>query len=229
MTLIDTAEMYGDGAANVSWEKRSGVGADEDSSSARCCPPTPAARYGCRLRTQPAQFRHRLRRSLPSALARGYPLAETVAAFEELKKAGKIRAWGVYQFRRRTNMEELSGVPDGGNVAANQVLYNLARRGIEFDLLPVPRSRRAGHGLLTARRGRLLHDADLIHIARRIRRRPRRWTRLFEDAFRGDLDSEDRFPERAAKTATRSISALRRKISTNSTATSRPRRKTRWR
>lgn len=63
----------------------------------------------------------------------GYPLADTVAAFEELKKAGKIRAWGASNFDVE-DMEELETVPDGRNVAANQVLYNLARRGIEYDL-----------------------------------------------------------------------------------------------
>jgi aryl-alcohol dehydrogenase-like predicted oxidoreductase len=64
-----------------------------------------------------------------------HPLAETVAAFEALKASGKIGAWGVSNFDT-DDMEELLEVPDGGNVAANQVLYNLSRRGIEFDLLP---------------------------------------------------------------------------------------------
>lgn len=65
----------------------------------------------------------------------GVRLAETVAAFEELKAAGKIRHWGVSNFDT-SDMEELSGLPSGANCQANQVLYNLSRRGIEFDLLP---------------------------------------------------------------------------------------------
>ncbi|RVC22955.1 aldo/keto reductase, partial [Mesorhizobium sp. M7A.F.Ca.CA.004.04.2.1] len=61
--------------------------------------------------------------------------AETVAAFETLKKAGKIRHWGVSNFDT-DEMEELTGLPDGNNVQTNQVLYNLVRRGLEFDLAP---------------------------------------------------------------------------------------------
>ncbi len=96
----------------------------------------------------------------------GHPLTETVAAFEELKQAGKIRAWGVSNFDV-DDMEELAAVPDGGNVAANQVLYNLARRGVEFDLLPWCRGR--GVPIMAYSpldEGRLLNDADLIHIAK---------------------------------------------------------------
>ncbi|RWE28560.1 aldo/keto reductase, partial [Mesorhizobium sp.] len=63
------------------------------------------------------------------------PLAETVAAFEDLKSAGKIRHWGVSNFDT-DEMEELVGLPSGGNVQTNQILYNLSRRGPEFDLAP---------------------------------------------------------------------------------------------
>ncbi|WP_246374608.1 aldo/keto reductase [Aquamicrobium lusatiense] len=70
----------------------------------------------------------------------GARLAETVAAFEDLKAAGKIRHWGVSNFDT-SDMEELFGLPSGANCQANQVLYNLSRRGIEFDLLPWSRQR----------------------------------------------------------------------------------------
>lgn len=70
----------------------------------------------------------------------GVPLAETVAAFEALKAAGKIRHWGVSNFDL-DDMDELEGVPSGSACQANQVLYNLARRGIEFDLMPWSRKR----------------------------------------------------------------------------------------
>ena len=63
------------------------------------------------------------------------PLEETVDTLEELARAGKIRRWGVSNFDI-DDMEELVAVPGGSRVAANQVLYNLARRGAEFDLLP---------------------------------------------------------------------------------------------
>lgn len=70
----------------------------------------------------------------------GVPLAETVEAFEALKAAGKIRHWGVSNFDT-DDMEKLSALPAGGNCQSNQVLYNLTRRGIEFDLLPWSRER----------------------------------------------------------------------------------------
>ncbi|MDX1057697.1 aldo/keto reductase [Sinorhizobium medicae] len=143
MTLIDTAEMYGDGAAErIVGEAIKGRRGDAFLVS----------------------------KVLPSNASRtgrgGHPLTETVAAFEELKQAGKIRAWGVSNFDV-DDMEELAAVPDGGNVAANQVLYNLARRGVEFDLLPWCRGR--GVPIMAYSpldEGRLLNDADLIHIAK---------------------------------------------------------------
>jgi diketogulonate reductase-like aldo/keto reductase len=63
------------------------------------------------------------------------PLAETVETLERLVEAGKIERWGVSNFDVG-DMEELTGVKGGNAVFANQVLYNPARRGIEFDLLP---------------------------------------------------------------------------------------------
>lgn len=65
----------------------------------------------------------------------GTLLANTVRAFEQLKKDGKIRHWGVSNFDV-DDMEELSAVADGGNCAANQVQFSLASRGVEWDLLP---------------------------------------------------------------------------------------------
>ncbi len=65
----------------------------------------------------------------------GIPLSETVACMEQLKKEGKIRRWGVSNFDT-DDMEELWSVPGGRNCAVNQVLYHVASRGIEYDLLP---------------------------------------------------------------------------------------------
>ena len=64
----------------------------------------------------------------------GTALEETIAGFAALQAAGKIRHWGVSNFDA-DDMEELLAA-GGGAVAANQVLYNLTRRGIEYDLLP---------------------------------------------------------------------------------------------
>lgn len=65
----------------------------------------------------------------------GIPLSETVACMEQLKKEGKIRRWGVSNFDT-ADMEELWSVPNGDHCAVNQVLYHVASRGIEYDLLP---------------------------------------------------------------------------------------------
>jgi len=64
-----------------------------------------------------------------------HPLHETVEAFVELRAAGKIGAWGVSNFDSLA-MRQLSALPGGKNCAANQVLYNLSTRGVEFELLP---------------------------------------------------------------------------------------------
>ena len=61
------------------------------------------------------------------------PLAQTVAAFEELRAQRSIRAWGVSNFDV-ADMKELLAVPGGEHCAANQVLYNLGHRGVEYDL-----------------------------------------------------------------------------------------------
>jgi diketogulonate reductase-like aldo/keto reductase len=62
-------------------------------------------------------------------------LSGVVAAFESLRTAGKIRAWGVSNFKV-SDMEDLFHVPHGDRCATNQVLYNIGSRGIEYDLLP---------------------------------------------------------------------------------------------
>lgn len=97
----------------------------------------------------------------------GTPLAETVAAFEALKAAGKIRHWGVSNFDN-DDMAELDGVPNGGACQANQVLYNLTRRGIEFDL--VPRSRKRSMPIMAyspVEQGALARNTRLDAIAAR--------------------------------------------------------------
>ena len=68
------------------------------------------------------------------------PLAQTVDALEGLAAKRWIASWGVSNFDV-ADLEELASVPGGDRVAANQVLYNLSRRGIEFDLLPWCRRR----------------------------------------------------------------------------------------
>src|SRR6476646_6413732 len=64
-----------------------------------------------------------------------HPLADTVAAFEELVRAGKIRSWGVSNFDV-DDLDELKAVSDQGNIACNQVLYHLQERAIEHAVIP---------------------------------------------------------------------------------------------
>ncbi|GGX89040.1 aldo/keto reductase [Massilia dura] len=70
----------------------------------------------------------------------GVPLAETLEGFEALRRAGKILAYGVSNFDT-PDMEEALRAPGGTAIAANQVMYNLRRRGVEFSLLPWCRER----------------------------------------------------------------------------------------
>lgn len=67
-------------------------------------------------------------------------LEETVAALENARQSGKIRAWGVSNFDV-SDLEELYKIPGGENCQANEVLYNLGERGTEFDLQPYMKKR----------------------------------------------------------------------------------------
>ncbi len=97
-----------------------------------------------------------------------HPLAETIAAFERLRAAGHIRRWGVSNFDT-DDMTELLALPEGGHCATNQVLYHPDARGIEFDLLPWCRS----HGMPVmaysplGQAGRLLRSPALAAVAQR--------------------------------------------------------------
>ena len=97
-----------------------------------------------------------------------HPLEYTVSAFEQLKTDGKIRHWGVSNFDT-SDMQELYGIPEGKNCQINQVLYNLSRRGIEWDLLPWCRSK--GLPIMAyspIEQGRLLENKKLKALASEI-------------------------------------------------------------
>ncbi len=136
MTLIDTAEMYGEGATETLVGEALAGRRDKVFLVSKVYPHNASARgtlQACerslaRLRTDHID--------LYLLHWRGnVPLAETVRAFERLQRDGKIRHWGVSNLDR-ADMDELCAAPGGDRVAANQVLYNLTRRGIEWDLLP---------------------------------------------------------------------------------------------
>lgn len=102
----------------------------------------------------------------------GTPLGETIAAFEDLKAAGKIRHWGVSNFDTG-DMADLLIAEGGGAVAANQILYNLSRRGPEWDLLPA--CRKNGLPVMAyspLEQGRLAGEPALAEVAARHGVRP---------------------------------------------------------
>jgi diketogulonate reductase-like aldo/keto reductase len=141
LTLIDTAEMYGEGGAEeVVGEaiagRRQGVFVVSK------VYPHNASRRGAIAACERSLKRLRID-TLDLYLLhwRGsIPLAETVEAFERLKAGGKIRHWGVSNFDPG-DMAELERVAPKGACVANQVLYHLGARGIEWDLLPEARRR----------------------------------------------------------------------------------------
>jgi len=141
MTLIDTAEMYGEGATE-SLLGEALAGLRDDVFLVSKVYPHNASRRGVLDACERSLKRLKTDRlDLYLLHWRGsVPLEETVAAFEALRRAGKIRHWGVSNFDV-DDMEELFGVPDGDRCATNQILYNVARRGPEFDLLPWQRAR----------------------------------------------------------------------------------------
>jgi len=95
------------------------------------------------------------------------PLAETIEAFEQLVSSGKIRYWGVSNFDT-SEMEELFALKNGPNVSTNQILYNLAHRGMEFDLLPFCRQRQIPiMAYSPIDQGTLLENFELLKMARR--------------------------------------------------------------
>ena len=136
MTLIDTAEMYGEGGA----EK---VVADAiDGQRDRVFVVTKVYPHNASRTKLPKACERSLKRLRIEVIdlyllhwRSRVPLAETVEAFERLRSAGKIRRWGVSNFDLE-DMEELLVIESGANCAANQVLYNLEHREIESGLLP---------------------------------------------------------------------------------------------
>lgn len=137
MTLIDTAEMYGNGKAEKLVKEAIAENKRENLYLVSKVLPNHAGR-------------HQLEQALDESLKRmgveyldlylyhwrgSYPLEETVAELERVKKAGKIKDWGVSNFDI-DDMEELWMISEGRNCLVNQVLYHTGSRGIEYSLLP---------------------------------------------------------------------------------------------
>ena len=169
MNLIDTAEMYGSGGAEELIADAIRGRRDEVFLVSKFCPQN-ASRAGMTAACERSLKRlHTDRIDLYLLHWRGsVPLEETLAGFDQLLRAGKIRHWGVSNFDL-DDMKELVSLPaDLLKVATNQVLYNLARRGIEWDLLPWCKERLLPvMAYAPVEEGRLLDNTTLKTVASR--------------------------------------------------------------
>ena len=135
MTLIDTAEMYANGGAEKVVAQAIAGRRDEVFIVSKVLPEH-ASRRGVIAACERSLKRLKTDRiDLYLLHWRGdTPLAQTLEGFEALVAARKIRHWGVSNFDL-DDMKELVALPAGKMVAANQVMYSLSRRGIEYDLM----------------------------------------------------------------------------------------------
>jgi diketogulonate reductase-like aldo/keto reductase len=135
LTLIDTAEMYADGAAEELVADAIEGRRDEIFLVSKVLP-TNATPHGTKEACERSLKRLRTDRiDLYLLHWRGVlPLVDTVEAFTELKESGKIRHWGVSNFDA-LDLAELISVAGGDKIETNQVLYNLSHRQAEFELL----------------------------------------------------------------------------------------------
>ena len=140
-TLIDSAEMYGNGRAEELVGQAIAGRRDEVFLVSKVLPEHASSRGVIDACTRSLRRLRTDRLDLYLLHWRGsVPLAETIEAFMALERAGKIRYYGVSNLDL-ADVEELWSVPGGPSVATDQVLYNLTRRGIEWDLLPWLRER----------------------------------------------------------------------------------------
>lgn len=168
LTLIDTAEMYGEGKS----EELVGEAIDGRRNEAFLVSkvyPHNASRKGVLLACERSLKRLATDRlDLYLLHWRGnIPLAETMEAFLALQKAGKIRHYGVSNLDL-DDMQELWKLPGGKGVQTNQLLYNLTRRGIEYDLLPwMGEHRMPVMAYSPVEQARLLKQRGIVEFARR--------------------------------------------------------------
>ncbi|HMD63766.1 MAG TPA: aldo/keto reductase [Stellaceae bacterium] len=168
MTLIDTAEMYGSGGAEEV-VARAADGIRDGLFIVSKVYPHNASSAGVVAACERSLKRLATDRiDLYLLHWRGsMPLAETLEGFQRLERDGKIRHHGVSNFDR-ADMAEWEALQGGGTVAADQVLYNLGRRGPEWDLVPWCREHQVAITAYTPLgTGGMLANAALGEIARR--------------------------------------------------------------
>lgn len=164
MTLIDTAELYGDGKAEEVVAEAVRGRRDEVFIVSKVLP-TNATTAGT-VRSCEASLKRLGTDRIDLYLLhwrREVPLEETVAGFEKLIAAGKIRAWGVSNF----NVSDIENLPAGSVPTANQILYNLTRRGPEADLLPYCAAMEISvMAYSPIEKGQLLQHPAIVRVAR---------------------------------------------------------------
>ena len=165
VTLFDTAEMYGSGGAERVLGEAIAGHRDETYLVSKVLPSNAGRAKAIAACETSLKRLGTDRLDLYLLHWRGsVPLAETVRAFEDLIAAGKILRWGVSNFDP-SDLSELDAI--SRNCAANQVLYNLTRRGIEFDLLPQAQRRSMPvMAYSPIEQGALLDEQVLLDIAR---------------------------------------------------------------
>ena len=186
MSLIDTAEMYGEGSAETLVGEAMSGRRDEVFLVSKVYPWN-ASRHGVVEACERSLRRLKTDRlDLYLLHWRGdHPLEETVEGFEQLRRDGKIGAWGVSNFDV-DDMEELFEIPGGDNCAVNQVLYNLSRRGIEHDLLPWCQDRNIPiMAYSPIEQGRIVANSHLIRIAKAYQATPAQLALAFLLRVRG--------------------------------------------
>jgi len=168
MTLVDTAEMYAEGGAEMIVARAMAGRRDRLFVVSKVYPHNAGRKSAISACERSLARLGTDRLDLYLLHWRGQiPLAETVDAFERLRADGKIVRWGVSNFDT-ADMRELFALADGRRCATNQVLYHVRERGIEWELLPWLRERRIPvMAYSPLGQGALLRDQKLVSIARR--------------------------------------------------------------
>jgi len=169
MTLVDTAEMYGDGGAEKIVGEAIAGRRDDVFVVSKVYPHNAGARAAVAACERSLRRLGTDRLDLYLLHWRGsVPLSETVAAFERLRADGKIVRWGVSNFDV-ADLDELLALPDGPRCATNQVLYHLGERGIEWQLLDRCRALKMPvMAYSPVGQGALLSNRKLVAIARAV-------------------------------------------------------------